>query len=1004
MLKYFLFIVFLFCILISNAQTPLDSIPQQIKDSIPFKDTAHVITDTVVNMDAAKINEAPERQTPFLSGTIVDTKDNLPLTGVNILLTDTEDSTKIKGTSTDLDGNFIITNIGNGTYNLNISYISYKDVNKKIVINDKSVDLKTVSMTEDSKLLKEVIIKDKQIRVQQLGDTSQYNADAFKTNKDATTEDLLQKMPGVTSDNGSVKVNGEDVKKVLIDGKPFYGDDPRTAIQNLPADIIDKVQVFDKMSDQASFTGFDDGNSQKTINIITKNGLGNSKFGKFYAGYGGPDNRYNAGFNFNTFKGDRRFSILAMSNNINQQNFNIQDLVGATGSGNNSGGQGGGNRGSGGQGGRGGGGNSSIGNFLVGQQNGIATTSALGLNYTNKLGKQKKVTLSGSYFFNGTKNANLSSGVRNYISNSDSGLVYNETKEVTSKNFNNRLNLKIEYAIDSSNALTITPSFSTQNYISNSILNATNTRNNEAVESSTQNNQNSKQFGINFSNDILYQHKFKKKGRTISFNLNTAANTKNANGDLFTLNTSPTDSTVVTDSINQKSNLKTRSYTIGGNIVYTEPVRKYGQLAINYGASYTKTTSQKNTDNYDALTDAYTLLDTALSNQFTNTYLTNKLGISYRYNNQKLNWMIGVNAQDALLKSHKSFPNTVNVNKDFVSALPTTTLNYKFSKTENINFFYRTNTNPPSISQLQDVIDNSNSLILTSGNPNLKQSFSQTIGLRYGKSITDKATNLFIFANATNTRNYIANSTTIFTNDTTINGVFAASGTQFIQPTNLHGYWNARTFITYGFPISKLKSNMNVNGGFVYARTPTLINAARNTANSFAFNAGFVLSSNISKKIDFTISYNGNYNIIKNSLQQQNNNNYFNHTASVKFNYQFWKGFVFNTSVSNTLNAGGSNAYNTSYWLLNASLAYKFLKDENLEVKFSAIDILNQNKAITRNVTEIYTEDISSTALRRYFMGTVTYTLKKIGAGKSADKPKDFMMGPPPGNGPPPGQ
>lgn len=939
-----------------------------------------------------------------ITGKINDAKDNSPLIGVNVILTNITDTIITKGASTDVGGNFIIENVAKGNYKLNISYIGYASMDKIIEVHD-NLDMKTLKMAEDSKVLKEVVVKDKQIRVQQLGDTAQFNADAFKTNKDASTEDLLQKMPGVTSDNGNVKVNGEDVKKVLIDGKPFYGDDPRTAIQNLPADVVDKVQVFDKMSDQSAFTGFDDGNSQKTINIITKNGMGNSKFGKFYAGYGGPDNRFNAGLNYNTFKGDRRFSILAMSNNINQQNFNIQDLVGATGAGGNSGGQGGGGNRGGGQGGRGG--NNAISNFLVGQQNGIATTSALGLNYTNKLGKQKKVTISGSYFFNGTKNENVSTSVRNYISNNDSGLIYNQTQDITSKNFNNRLNVKVEYAIDSSNSLTFTPSLSTQNYISSSFLNATNTKNREGITSATQNNQNIKQYGINFSNDILYQHKFAKKGRTISIDVLTSVNTKNANGSLFSYNKNQTDSTSITDSVNQKSLLETISYTIGGNIVYTEPIKKYGQLSINYAPSFTKSSSQKNTDNYDVLTNTYSLNDTSLSNQFNNTYVTNKLGIAYRYNNKKLNWTIGVAGQDALLRSEQLAPNNISVNKNFLSLLPNTELNYKFSKTENLRFFYRTSTNPPNISQLQNVIDNSNSLILSSGNPDLKQTFSQSIGLRYGRANTEKATNLFIFANATNTLNYIANSTLIFTKDTVVNEFKVASGTQFIQPVNLNGYWNARTFITFGFPITKMKSNMNINGGFVYSRTPTLINAVRNTANSFAVNAGFVLSSNISKKIDFTLSYNANYNIVKNTLQRQNNSNYFNHTASAKFNYQFWKGFVFNTSVSNTLNAGGSSSYNTSYWLFNASLAYKFLKDESLEVKFSANDILNQNKNISRNVTEVYTEDVRSTALHRYFMGTITYTLKKIGAGKSEDKPRDFMMGPPPGGGmpmpPPPG-
>ena len=394
-----------------------------------------------------------------------------------------------------------------------------------------------------------------------------------------------------------------------------------------------------------------------------------------------------------------------------------------------------------------------------------------------------------------------------------------------------------------------------------------------------------------------------------------------------------------------------------------------------------------------------------MSNQFNNTYLTNKLGITYKYNNKKINWTIGLVGQDALLRSEQISPDQISVNKNFLSLLPNTEMNYRFSKTENLRVFYRTNTNPPGISQLQNVIDNSNSLILTSGNPELKQNFSQTIGMRYNRANTEKATNVFVFLNAQNTINYIANSTTVFLNDTIVNGLNANKGTQFIQPVNLNGYWNARTFITYGFAVSKLKSNMNINGGFVYTRTPTLINKIRNNANAYVLNAGFLISSNISTKIDFTVSYSANYNMIRNTLQQQNNNNYFNHTASVKFNYQFWKGFVFNTSVNNTLNTGGSNSFNTSFWLLNASLAYKFLKDESLEVKFGAIDILNQNRSIVRNVTDTYTEDVRSTVLGRYFMGTISYTFKKkkqSGNKNAEEKPNDFMSPPIKGNMPPP--
>lgn len=931
-------------------------------------------------------------QSMSVSGMVQDAKTKEPLIGVNVVLYAPKDTVVLHSTTTDLDGAYWLSAVDTGAYTVEYSYISYKTLRRNITVSD-SLILAPVSLEEESKLLKEVVIEDKQIRVQQLGDTSQFNAGAFKTNKDASTEELLVKMPGITSENGTMKVNGEEVKKILVDGKPYFGDDTRTAVQNLPAELIDKIQVFDRMSDQAAFTGFDDGNSEKTINIVTKSGVSDSKIGKFYAGYGGPDNRYNAGITFNAIKNDRRISLLGMSNNINQQNFNIQDLVGAMGSG-------GGNRG--GMGGGGRGGMRGMNNYMVGQQNGIATTTALGLNYTDVLGKKKKVTFTGSYFFNSSLNDNLSTTIRNYISAADSGLVYNENKSVESKNFNNRANFRIEYRIDSMNTLIFTPSLTTQHNNTTSLFDALTSRNNESTLSRTNTEQRIKQLGINFSNDILWQHKLKKQGRTISTNLTTSYNTRKSDGRLYTLNDFAADTLMVTDTIDQQSHLRTKSYTLSGSIVYTEPIRKTGQLSFTYTPSFTRSNSEKNTDNFDILTNEYTLQDTVLTNRFTNTYMTHRLGIAYRYNNKKLSWSVGLNGQDALLRSEQLFPDSVQARKNFLSLLPTAELNYKFSKTSNLRVFYRTSNNPPSISQLQNVVDNSNSLILTSGNPELKQNFTQTIGLRFGRSNPDKATNVFVFANATNTMNYIANATTLFTRDTIIQDIRLNAGAQYIRPVNLNGYWNARTFITYGFPLSKLKSNMNVNAGFTYLRTPTLINDTRNSANSYTFNTGLTLSSNISTKIDFTISYNGSFNLVRNTLQQQNNTNYYNHIASARFNYQFWKGFVFNTSVMNNVNAGGSASFNTSFWLLNASLAYKFLKDESLEVKFSANDILNQNRNISRSVTEIAIEDVRSNALTRYFMGTITYNLRKI-KGKETDGTQKNLVLPPPPGGPMPG-
>ena len=932
-----------------------------------------------------------QAQTYSIQGTIVDTKDSSALIGASVSISKTGDSIIFAGTTSDINGHFLISNIAPGNYLLNIAYIGYLDYKENIEINNDR-KLNIIYLKENYKLLNEVEVVQKQIRIEQLGDTSQFHAAAFKTNTDATAEELLTKMPGITAENGTVKVNGEEVKKVLVDGKPFFGDDPKTALQNLPADMIDKVQVFDRMSDQSTFTGFDDGNGQKTINFITKSGMTEGSFGKVFAGYGGVDNRYNSGLNYSNFKNDRRFSVLAMSNNVNVQNFNIQDLMNATGT---SGGSG-----------RGGGGprisrNSPLNNFLVGQQNGISTTSALGINFSDKLGKNNKVTFSGSYFFNASKNNNNGNSIRNYISSADSGLVYSETKEEMSRNYNHRINTRIEYMIDSSNIITIIPSLSTQQYTPKVQLNARNTQSNALLLSSSYNNQQSKQLGINFSNDILYQHKFARQGRTISINTTTGLNTRKNRGELFTENYFVDDTLTTKDTIDQTSLLKTKSYTLSGSLVYTEPVKKNGQLSFNYMPSYTNTVSDKETQNFNTATQAYDLKDSTLSNNFNNKYLTNRLGISYKFNNKMINWTIGINGQHALLQSEQVSPSKLHISKHFLSILPSTELNIKFSATQNLRFHYRTTTNAPSISQLQNVVDNSNSLILSSGNPRLKQSFSQNIGVRYSRANTEKATNLFVFGNIANTLHYIANATSIITNDTTINGIEIASGRQFIQPVNLDGYWNTRTFITYGFPLSKIKSNMNVNGGFVFTKTPSLIDNATNNAKSYTLNGGIVLSSNISKKIDFTLSYSGNYNLVRNTLQKQNNSNYFSHNANVRVNYQFWKGFVFSSSFNNILNAGGSSTFNTNYFLLNTSLAYKLLKSESLELKFSVNDVLNQNQSITRNVTDTYTEDVTATALKRYFMGTITYTFKRVGnKGASNEVIPQFL--PPPGGMPPP--
>ncbi|MCB0838877.1 MAG: carboxypeptidase-like regulatory domain-containing protein, partial [Bacteroidetes bacterium] len=368
-----------------------------------------------------------QAQSAFVGGVILDQNDS-PVQGAKIELT----GENTYGAITNAQGRFRIANVKPGAYSMLISSVGYDSLSQNIEVAAPFTRLDPISLEPKSFKLGEVTIEGEVAQAMQKGDTTQYNAGAFKTNPDATAEDLIQKMPGVVVQNGTVQAQGEDVKQILVDGKPFFGNDPNAALKNLPAEVISKIEVFDQQSEQSKFTGVDDGETTKTINIVTRTEMRNGQFGKLYAGYGYED-KYKGGGSFNHFDDDRRLTILAQANNINQQNFATEDLAGIVSTGR--GGRGRGGRGGGGGpggGGPGGWGGGDANNFLVNQQGGISTTKAFGLNYSDKWGKKTSVT--GSYFFNQTDNVSIEDLNRIFILDSDSGQTYVEKSAANSQN------------------------------------------------------------------------------------------------------------------------------------------------------------------------------------------------------------------------------------------------------------------------------------------------------------------------------------------------------------------------------------------------------------------------------------------------------------------------------------------------------------------------------------------------------------------------------------------
>ncbi len=912
-----------------------------------------------------------------IEGQVFDATDNGAVPGAHVLLI-SEDQSVSKSAITDLDGRFIFKNIADGDYGLGISFIGYADITRAVTVNGQSRDLGKIGMEEGIDL-EEVVVVENIITAIQLGDTTQINADAYKTLPDATAEDLLEKMPTVTITNGKMQAQGEDVQKVLVDGKPFFGDDPAAAIKNLPAEVIDKIQIYDEQSEQAQLTGFDDGETSKTINIILKPGMKEGQFGKIYGGYG-TDDRYKLGGNINIFDGDQRISIIGMSNNINQQNFSSEDLLGVIGSsGNSRGGRGG--RGGGGRGGRGGGSPSaSASDFLVGQQDGITAANAGGINFSDQWGA--KVEVAASYFFNKSDNVSTQITEQQYFDTEGLTEQYNEESTVESTNTNHRFSGELRYKMDEHNDFRIRPKLSYQSNSGDQNIFGQSTLENDFL-SQTDNNFQADLMALNVSTDLLWRHQFDKRGRTISTRFSSGFAPQR--GESF-LGSESIFGKVAPDStsLNQQANLDLNSWNAAADIRYTEPLGKNGRIMVTYRGSYQQDDSDKSTFDFDEATQDYDAFNPELSNVFSNDYFTHSLGAGYSLRmGRKFRLSTDAKLQYAALNNEQTIPEIQDFNQSAWNILPSANLRYRMSRTEHLRFSYRTQTQQPSITQLQNVLDNSNPLQLTIGNPDLQQSYAHNLRFRYSKTNTEKNSIFYAMLNGSVTNNYLGQRTILSSaENTVIDNIVLAEGTQLTQPLNLDGYWNARAFTTYGFPIKALKSNLNIDLSGTFTRTPAEVNSELNFSNNLNTGVGLTLSSNISETVDFTIGSRSALNTVNNTVLTNGDSRFFNQNSRVKFNWIIAKGIVFRTNLTHHFYGGLGDDFDQTYVLWNMSLGKKIFKNQRGEINLSVFDLLKQNNSLTQTITDLYTESVQTNVLQQYVMLSFKYDVSHFGNKK----------------------
>lgn len=908
-----------------------------------------------------------------VTGTITDSSDGKALTGANIKLEHLRNPDFSKYGTSDGSGKFHFAGLNQGRYIFEISFIGYEKHTDTLRLRGENIHLKTILLKREAIEIDGVTVTGQAIPAIQKEDTIEFSSKSYKTNPDANAEDLVQKIPGITKEDGVIKAQGEEVKRVLVDGRPFFGDDPNAVLRNLPAEVVDRIQIFDQMSEQSQFTGFDDGNASKTINIVTRPERRNGQFGKLYGGYGTED-RYSGGAVYNIFNNQQRLSLLGMTNNVNLQNFSSQDLTGVS-----SGGGGGGRGGRGGGGGGGftpgnwGGGAAS--NFLVGNQDGNTSTNSMGLNYTDAFGDDFRITA--SYFFNNTDNNTRQRSDRVYFSDSAVYNIYNEDYSSSADNFNHRFNGRIEYTIDTSSSLLLTPRLSIQKNTSANATNAFSGYSDGTALTTTDNLNKTDAFAWNVSNELLYRYKFDAPGRTLSVSLNTSANDRQTDQLQDAVTSRNTFWGMMLLAEKREIDNPVNGYTLGGNIVYTESIGEKGMLQFNLNSSLTNSKSNKKANLFNPADNTYSLFDTLRSNEYNNDYTTFRPGVSYRWRDDFLNLMAGVSYHSSSLNGEQVFPYTETVDKTFQQILPNFRLQLQFSRSENLRLQYSTNINQPSISQLQRTVDNSNPLALRTGNPALSEEFSHRLSTRYMSTDPANGTTFFAMMFMNYTRQYIGNAIQQGRNNLVLpDGTPLPAGAQLTAPENFDYSLSLRSFVSGGLPVLWLKSNLNLSTGFNYGKTPGRINQSINFSHNYSVSTGLSLASNFSEKLDFRFGYSPVWFKTRNELQTAQGDEYLVHSGSANLNWFLIDQLFVKTDFSAYYNAGLPENSKRGYYIWNMGLGYKFLENNRGELRLDIFDILKQNESLSRTINELYAENRSTVVLQQYFLLTFTYTIR----------------------------
>lgn len=888
-----------------------------------------------------------------ITGQLKDTT-NVALPSATVLLLNPRDSSLLNFGLTNQQGMFEIKNVARQEYLFKVTFVGYGPLMKKVTPSpDQSVvDLGILQMQPAIKQLGEITVEAERAPVTIKKDTIEFNAGSFKTKENALVEDLLKKLPGVEVDNdGTIRAQGEQVQRVTIDGKNFFGSDPKVATRNLPADAIDKVQIYNKKSDQAVFSGVDDGQREKTINLELKEEKRNGAFGSLQGGYG-TDDRYQLRANLNRFRKGQQFSLLGMANNVNEQGFGIDDYLNFTGSGNQ----------------RMGGGpvrfNVSSDNTngvplnFSGRTTGLMNTYAGGANFNNEF--SKKTELNASYFYNQLDHNLMQTTERiNYRPTGD--LQFNEVSRQHNTNYNHRINTMLDHKIDSMNSLKWTNAITYNETDANETSNSENLGVDGSLENENQRTTASSGTSLNVSSTLLWRHRFAKKGRTFSATLQGGINNSDRDGTQDAVTHYYTGEQKTVDLL-QTNTQTTDNLSYSGTFSYTEPLGNRKYLEANY--SFRQNLNKVDRDVYD-INNGEPAFNASLSNQYSSDYQYHRGGINFRLNRENYSLTVGSSLQQTSLEGELKLLNST-ISKSYQNVLPVARFNYDFAMTKHLEASYETSVQEPTIQQLQPVVDNSDPLNLSVGNPSLRPAYNQNWRLNFTTFNPITFISFFSFLDATYTRNAITTAQN-----------FTEQQERISMPVNVSSNTKLSANATFGFPVQKLGSRFSISANATQQRGANVVDETESNIVQNVIGGRLRYDFHYKEIFDLSLGANISRQSTDYEFDEQADQLYFNKTYTAETNLSFLKNYQFSSSLEYLVYQSKTNDYEQSIPFWNMSISRFLLKARSGELRFSVNNILDKRVGISQTADINYFQRQTSNSLGRYFMVSFIYALNK---------------------------